>query len=403
MQGKDVRKPMQGQKSESAAREESGGSFAQEKKQEQRIQEKRVGSLLQEISAREPLQEYHIKEFVQKENGKQPVKKLQSAGKKAAGKVCAVAGGLKEEWLGATKKAKLIMSVVAAAAAVFLLLFIIQSVRLAQTVKSRKSAEAMSRSLQEEIAQMQGRLQEQEGQQSAGLDTNPAVTLTPEPITTAAGTPTPTMAATPTPRPPRRYLVCVDAGHGGSDGGAVLRRNGEEIRIESQDTLVIAKLFEKALAERGIEVRMTREDDTFLELEERTAIANEIQADLLISMHRNAYYDANGNTVDGVEGVEIWVHNSKPKNVTRLAEEMLAAMERVGITKNRGVKFGSMTDSNSNYTINRCAVMDSMIMELGFITSTADNRNFDEYSADYANALAEVVEAWLKEHIPLEE
>lgn len=399
MQGKDVRNPVSGQKSESAAREESGRSFAQEKKQEQRKQEKSVGSLLQEISAREPLQEYHIKEFVQKENGKQPVKKLQSAGKKAAGKVCAVAGGLKEEWLGATKKAKLIMSVVAAAAAVFLLLFIIQSVRLAQTVKSRKSAEAMSRSLKEEIAQMQGRLQEQEGQQSAGPDTNLAVALTPEPTPE----PTPTMAVTPTPRPPRRYLVCVDAGHGGSDGGAVLRRNGEEIRIESQDTLVIAKLFEKALAERGIEVRMTREDDTFLELEERTAIANEIQADLLISMHRNAYYDANGNTVDGVEGVEIWVHNSKPKNVTRLAEGMLAAMERVGITKNRGVKFGSMTDSNSNYAINRNAVMDSMIVELGFITSTADNRNFDVYSADYANALAEVVEAWLKEYIPLEE
>jgi N-acetylmuramoyl-L-alanine amidase len=79
--------------------------------------------------------------------------------------------------------------------------------------------------------------------------------------------------------------IVVDAGHGGKDPGAI----GPGGVMEKDVTLAMAKALaprlEKAL---GCEVIMTRKDDTFIPLEERTAIANKVGADLFISLHANA-------------------------------------------------------------------------------------------------------------------
>lgn len=78
--------------------------------------------------------------------------------------------------------------------------------------------------------------------------------------------------------------VVVDAGHGGHDNGAVGRRGTKEKDI----ALSIAKKLGAKLAKAGLEVIYTRTDDTFVPLEERTAIANTRGADLFISVHCNA-------------------------------------------------------------------------------------------------------------------
>jgi len=79
--------------------------------------------------------------------------------------------------------------------------------------------------------------------------------------------------------------IVVDAGHGGKDPGAV----GQNGLLEKQVTLAMAKALARQLEkEIGCEVILTRTDDTFLPLEERTAIANKVGADLFISIHANA-------------------------------------------------------------------------------------------------------------------
>lgn len=84
-------------------------------------------------------------------------------------------------------------------------------------------------------------------------------------------------------RPVRR--VVVDAGHGGHDPGAI-----GPTRVREKDvTLAIARRLAERLKQGGFEVVMTRSDDRYVALEERTAIANTQRGDLFISIHANAH------------------------------------------------------------------------------------------------------------------
>lgn len=85
------------------------------------------------------------------------------------------------------------------------------------------------------------------------------------------------------PRPLRR--VVIDAGHGGSDPGAI----GPSGLREKDVTLAIGKAVAPLVAkELGAEVRLTRASDTFVSLEERAAAANAFEADVFLSIHCNA-------------------------------------------------------------------------------------------------------------------
>lgn len=80
-------------------------------------------------------------------------------------------------------------------------------------------------------------------------------------------------------------LVVVDAGHGGRDPGAV----GPSGVLEKDVTLRLAKVLAEALRrDMGVKVLMTRTDDRYLKLRERTEYANRVGADLFISLHANA-------------------------------------------------------------------------------------------------------------------
>ncbi|MDY0268089.1 N-acetylmuramoyl-L-alanine amidase [Trichloromonas sp.] len=104
----------------------------------------------------------------------------------------------------------------------------------------------------------------------------------------------PRKAPAPVPVEGLRRIV-VDAGHGGKDPGAI----GPSGLQEKQVTLSIAKLLKSELErELGCEVILTRDRDVFLPLEERTAIANKVGADLFISVHANASHNKSAYGVE---------------------------------------------------------------------------------------------------------
>src|SRR5205823_3130466 len=80
------------------------------------------------------------------------------------------------------------------------------------------------------------------------------------------------------------HRVVVDAGHGGHDTGAV----GKGGVREKDVALSIALKLAAELKEAGLEVILTRDDDTFVSLEDRARIANESNGDLFISVHCNS-------------------------------------------------------------------------------------------------------------------
>ena len=78
--------------------------------------------------------------------------------------------------------------------------------------------------------------------------------------------------------------IVIDPGHGGNDPGA----SGPSGLKEKDVTLAIAHKVAPVLARQGIQVTLTRDDDRYVTLEERTARANAFGADLFVSIHCNA-------------------------------------------------------------------------------------------------------------------
>ncbi len=94
--------------------------------------------------------------------------------------------------------------------------------------------------------------------------------------------------------------IVVDAGHGGHDSGTLGPGGIEEKDVVLDVALRLGKLLKQRL---GADVIYTRDDDTFIPLETRTAIANKAQADLFISVHANSSPDP------GARGVETYYLN----------------------------------------------------------------------------------------------
>jgi len=124
------------------------------------------------------------------------------------------------------------------------------------------------------------------------------------------------LVATPVARKSREYIkrIVIDAGHGGNDTGAI-GRNGT---MEKNIVLGIAKRLRDTLSkERDIEVIMTREEDVFIPLEERTGIAVQAQADLFISIHADAHKN---RKVTGVSTYFLGDTDDKDSIMTALKE-----------------------------------------------------------------------------------
>ena len=170
-------------------------------------------------------------------------------------------------------------------------------------------------------------------------------------------------------------IVCIDAGHGGIDVGAI---NGD--RYEKDDTLKVAKLVEKYLEEQGIRTIMTRENDTNVSLKQRCKIANMKKADVFVSIHRNS--------ADTGNGIEIWTSTEKNKKDLALANTILEKLESTEIQQSRGVKSGTEKGLDTDYYVLKNTKMTSCLIELGFITDNKDNELFDKNIEDYAKAIA---------------
>ncbi|HAX61691.1 MAG TPA: hypothetical protein DCX95_03910 [Elusimicrobia bacterium] len=108
--------------------------------------------------------------------------------------------------------------------------------------------------------------------------------------------------------------IVVDAGHGGEDPGAV----GPKGTKEKDIALIVTKLLAGLLKKNGYTVFLTRSDDTFIPLADRTRFANKVMADLFVSIHCNA------SISDNTRGFEIYFLSEK---ATDRAAEAVANME----------------------------------------------------------------------------
>ncbi len=150
--------------------------------------------------------------------------------------------------------------------------------------------------------------------------------------------------------------VVIDAGHGGKDPGAV----GKAGTLEKNVALAIVRKTAKLLKRKGnIEVILTRDNDTYLPLSERTSIANKLQADLFISVHANA------SEKRSVYGVETYYLNfSKNDQAASVAaRENNTSLKEVGDLEL--ILFDLMANSKINESSRLAGIMQkSLVKEL---------------------------------------
>lgn len=188
----------------------------------------------------------------------------------------------------------------------------------------------------------------------------------------------------------KELVVVIDPGHGGEDDGALDNVNSPT-RFEKNDNLQLAIEVQKAFQKYpNIKTVMTRTEDVFVSLNDRCRIANDINADFFISLHRNS-------AVNG-DGVEIWINNDALGDNSMdklLAQYIMELLDEVGISKNRGIKSGfrnsTQNEQGNNYYVNRNTTMPSCLIEMGFMSSVADNSNFDNNCQKYGEAIAKAV------------
>lgn len=113
-------------------------------------------------------------------------------------------------------------------------------------------------------------------------------------------------------------VVVLDAGHGGQDEGAI----GPSGLREKNLVLDVTRRLARRLVEAGLHVVLTRRDDRFLSLEERTNVANDARADLFLSVHANA------STSRSPRGIETYFASldSTDEDARRVAERENTAL-----------------------------------------------------------------------------
>src|SRR6476619_3751754 len=146
--------------------------------------------------------------------------------------------------------------------------------------------------------------------------------------------------------------VVVDAGHGGKDNGAFRRYGG----AEKNATLDVATRLAEKLRESQFRVVMTRDDDTFIPLDDRASISNRQKNAIFVSVH----FNDSGRR--GIRGFETYYHSPVARQLAyRIQEHLMTLPGAV----NRGVK-------TANFRVLRKAAYPAVLVECGFLSNRSE-------------------------------
>lgn len=187
----------------------------------------------------------------------------------------------------------------------------------------------------------------------------------------------------------RQILVVIDPGHGGHDPGttsAILNKKESEIVLD------VALRLDKMLKEAGFRTYMTRNNDTYIALQDRSDVANQLKADLFISIHANASTMLDPVTKKQIPnpapyGIETYYHPNK-ENLTKYNQSstMAKLLQKELVKQLEGHDRGAKT---ANFFVLRETTMPAILTELGFLTNPEEEKKLttESYRQKAAEAL----------------
>ena len=270
---------------------------------------------------------------------------------------------------------------------------------------------------------------------SNGAASNGAANTTPVPK--PAAVPKPTDAAPPatastvaTPlAKPRKWVVFIDAGHGGKDPGAIGHSKTQEKHI----TLAAALELARQLRATGVvEPVLSRDDDRYLRLRERIQLARSREADVFISLHADAAPSAKAyglsiftlsdtasdkeaallakkeNQADLIGGPDLAVEDPQA------ADELLRMFQRESMNQSTYLasailnQIGDLPGGTkrghrfAGFAVLKAPDMPSVLVEMGFVTNRRDESNLkkESYRRKVVERLARAIIAYLEEYGP---
>ena len=221
--------------------------------------------------------------------------------------------------------------------------------------------------------------------------------------------------------------IVIDPGHGGEDAGAV----GPSRRYEKVINFNVSKNLYSILKQRGYKVYLTRTNDTFIKVMNRTVLANEKNADLFISIHTNSVPKEKANEVTGIETFFLGpARNERAKRVAAIENKsdiremssssqsvFLESLNRPRITASHkfaiDVQAGLLQATRSKYKdikdsgvregpfwVLVGAQMPSILVELGYVSHPIESKRL--YDQDYqlllANGIANGVDSYFSKN-----
>ena len=273
------------------------------------------------------------------------------------------------------------------------------------------------------------------GAASNGASSNGAANTTPVPKPAAVPKPadaaspaTASTVATPLAKP-RKWVVFIDAGHGGKDPGAIGHSKTQEKHI----TLAAALELARQLRATGVvEPVLSRDDDRYLRLRERIQLARSREADVFISLHADAAPSAKAyglsiftlsdtasdkeaallakkeNQADLIGGPDLAVEDPQA------ADELLRMFQRESMNQSTYLasailnQIGDLPGGTkrghrfAGFAVLKAPDMPSVLVEMGFVTNRRDESNLkkESYRRKVVERLARAIIAYLEEYGP---
>ncbi|PLT29014.1 N-acetylmuramoyl-L-alanine amidase [Peribacillus deserti] len=152
----------------------------------------------------------------------------------------------------------------------------------------------------------------------------------------------------------------LDAGHGYNTPG---KRSPDGFKEYEFNRAVASYAKESLLTYQNVTVYFAHSDKNDVPLKQRTDFANSLGVDVYVSIHANAA--GNGTAWVDAEGIETYIHTSKPKESLALAKKVQASLINKTGVKDRGVK-------TADFHVLRESSMTAILIECGFMTSRRD-------------------------------
>jgi len=186
------------------------------------------------------------------------------------------------------------------------------------------------------------------------------------------------ISASPTPAPtaiPKPYTIVLDAGHGGKDPGAPSITG----KLEKTFTLeMVQKITALLQNDPLVHVVNTRSDDTFVSLDDRVKVANDLQASLFISIHANTY----GKQSKGVE-----TYYYRDPSLAKVLQPLLVAAT--------GFVDGQIRDND--YRVIKYTNMPAVLCEIGYLSNPIEEKLL--YTDSFQENVAEAIVNGIKQYL----